>query len=109
VFRIRKVTLGAGLSTEQTVREIIKANTPAGTDFNLDIRCVTVSRRWGAALAYFRGNVAREFKALFGISEPSFMTNKQDRPHERSMEVDANFIGLTQLYEPPPDKQVKAE
>jgi len=106
---VRQVKLEHGQTTEHTVRDIIKANVEDDTLVHYEVLGVTVSRKRGSALLYFRGGVPESFRVLLSSGQVDTMTNKQSGQLERTLEVDARFIGLTHLYEPPPDMEVKAE
>lgn len=119
IFRARQVTVREEKTVLEAVREILNANITGSDnlDFKFTIKEVTTlpnrhrsmrTPKRGSAIVYFRGNVPDELKKLFtkeSISE--VMCAGED--DELSMEVDAHFLGATQLHEPPPDIPVQAE
>jgi hypothetical protein len=116
IFRAQQVTIEPGKDISRLVGEIIRANVSAGMELNFRIRDVTAptsdpvgTPRSGTALIYFHDDVPEKFKALIKSTVSSYMTNGKNDRLERSMEVDANFIGLTQLHEPALGDRVDAD
>ncbi len=81
-----------------TVRDI----TPSETNLSR----ARASKR-GTALINFRGAIPESFRPMMQSREGQALVDNSDSEH--SMEVDANFIGATQIYEPPPETETVAE
>jgi hypothetical protein len=86
------------------------------TDYSFIVRDITpflirdtahTSPRRGTAIIYFRGPVPDSFQVLVNDTESHNMTDGTNSG--LSMEIDAGFIGATQLYEPPPEITIKAD
>jgi len=120
IFRAQHVIKPEGKTTVDAVKEIISSGTTCGNDgeYRMDVRDVTPSNlgrsklgkaKRGSAIIYFQGTVPDGLRNLSTKSDNSKAITSDSTDGGLSMEVDANFFGITQLYEPPPTSTVSAE
>jgi len=118
VFRAQHVTLQDGISLSEAIDDIISNNTgdvdaPA---FDYEVQNITprdtrkgssMIRSRGTALITFRGQIPNVFRDILQTRETRMLTNGET--NGISMDIDARFIGTTQLYEPPSGTDIVAE
>lgn len=119
VLRAREIPLDGQTSVSEIVQRIL-TKIMSGVDpasFQFDIQDITSSavmnnsktvRRRGTALLIFRGPVPESLQALIQGADGRIPPGSYDSV-EPSMDIDANFIGITQLYGPRSEDEIVAE
>lgn len=119
VFRASEVTIRGQDTVSDIVHRIIAKNITNQQEMALvpDIKDITPllttktairPTRRGTALIIFSGPVPNLFRDIMHANIARVLTDKTGKVNI-SMDVDAKFVGMTQLHEPPPGVKHEAE